>query len=59
MADVAGVAEGAGEMAFEDVGVQIFHAAAAAGVDEVFEVILAAFEFLDLLAILVEATAPL
>jgi hypothetical protein len=54
IADIRGVAQGAGEMAFEDVGVQIVHPAAAAGIDEVFEVVFTAFEFLHLLAFLVE-----
>ena len=53
VADVAGVAERAGEVAFQDVGVQVVDAAAAAGIDEVFEVVVRAFPFLDDLAVFV------
>jgi hypothetical protein len=51
--NVSGVAEGAGKMAFEDVGVQVFLAAAADGFEEVLEMIGAAFEVFDFLVVFV------
>ena len=48
--DVAGVAQRAGEVAFQDVGVQVARLAAAHGVNEVGEVAGAARELLDLRA---------
>src|SRR5258706_73233 len=51
--NVAGVAERAGEMAFEDVSVEVFLIAAAHRLEKVAMMILAALEFLDLLTLLI------
>ena len=52
MADVAGVAEGTGEVAFEDVGIEVPRGSTADSLDEVAEVIAAALEFLDQLVVI-------
>src|SRR6185437_7906017 len=51
IADVAQVTQRTGQMAFENVGVEIRSLAAADGLDEVAEMILAAAELLDNLAL--------
>src|SRR5579875_751103 len=51
IADVAQMAQGAGEMAFENVGVEVLDLAAADGLDEVAIMVFAAVEFLDDLAL--------
>ena len=51
IADVAQVAQRAGQMALQNVGVEILDFAAADGLDEIAEVIVAAGELLDDLAI--------
>src|SRR5207245_2526867 len=58
VADVAEVAQGAREMTFEDIGVQLLHLAAADGLEEIAEVIAAAAEFLDHLTVRVERHGP-
>ena len=47
MADVAGVAQGAGKVAFKDFRCEILRVPAAHRLDEVAEVIAAALEFFD------------
>ena len=53
MADVTGVAEGTGEVAFEDIGIEVLRVPAADSLDEVAEVIAAALEFLDQLIVVI------
>ena len=55
--DVAQVAQGARQVAFFDVGVQIFDAPAADGGEEVDEVVAAGVELLDHLAVEIEGDA--
>src|SRR5262249_47809923 len=57
VADVAQVAQGAEQVAFENVGVEVLDLATAHGLDEVAEVILAAGELLDDLAVVADGDA--